>query len=624
MHRLVSSLRVLGRLLWFVPLTLLILLNLAYLAYNAQHYDRVYRGVTVLGVDIGGLTPGDALSRLHEALGPHRLPDLAIASGLEHAYLPMAAVGGRLDLTQAVADAYTLGRSGVLLADVTTRVRLLCQGYDLAPAWSLDRAATELALRPIARLTTNPARRARLTVAGLTAAVEPSAEGRDVDVDSTVAAIRVAVTRALGSSGWLAEPRALRVLHGLRSGGDTLVMAPIDVELAHSQTTLPFSDLSGASAAVERVIGAPIELAWQPDGAAVTRRWLIDRATLGAWLRLSSVAGQPELRVSLDEDAVSAYIAALQREIERPAIEGRWRYDAQSATLDVLEPEQPGYALDVAEATRRVTAAALSADRVVALPVEQVAPAVTRADLEALLPLDLLGEGATQFVGSTAERQANIVTSSLAFDGLAVPADETFSFLAALGPVSRATGYADSWVIVGDRTELGAGGGVCQTATTCFRAAFWAGLPIVERHPHAYRVSWYEPPLGLDASVFEPYVDLRFTNDYDAPLLIQVVLDTQAQTVAFRFYGRSDGRQVSATDPETSNPLPAPEPVYEEDATLEPGAQVLVERAREGLDVAIVRLVQWPSGERDEYLLATRYAPWPARYRVAPGTPAND
>jgi len=617
-HRLVSVSRILGRVLWFVPLTLLIVANLAYLAYNAHHYDRIYRGLTVLGVDVGGLSPGDALTTLSDALGPQRLPDLAITSGTERTYLTMSAIGGRLDLTQAVAEAYAVGRSGTLLSDVPVRLRLLYQGYDLTPSWSLDRAATELALRPIVRSTSVPARRERLAVAGLSAAIEPASDGRELDLEVTVEAIERAVSSALGSSGWATEPRALQRLYGSRTGGDTLVMAPIAVELAHGSTALPSADLAAATETVTRLLGDPIELVWLPEGATTPRYWLIDRATLASWIAIRPGAGQAELQVGLDEDAVGAFIAGVGEEIDRPAIEGRWHYDVATATLTPLTTAQPGYQLDVPQATQLLVTAALTVERSVQLPVEATSPAVTQSELEAMLPLDLLGEGSTEFVGSTAERQANIVTSARAFEGLAVAAGETFSFLAVLGPVSRATGYADSWVILGNRTELGAGGGVCQTATTCFRAAFWAGLPIVERHPHAYRVSWYEPPIGLDASVFEPYVDLRFTNDYGAPLLVQAEVDTTTQTLTFRFYGRSDGRKVSATSPVTSNPQPEPEPVYENDESLGPGQQMLVERGREGLDVSIVRTIEWPNGERDEYLLDTRYAAWPTRYRIGP------
>ena len=47
----------------------------------------------------------------------------------------------------------------------------------------------------------------------------------------------------------------------------------------------------------------------------------------------------------------------------------------------------------------------------------------------------------------------------------------------------------------------------------------FGGFPIVERHPHAYRVGYYEQQSnggidlnlsGLDATVYVPLVDLKF------------------------------------------------------------------------------------------------------------------
>ena len=58
----------------------------------------------------------------------------------------------------------------------------------------------------------------------------------------------------------------------------------------------------------------------------------------------------------------------------------------------------------------------------------------------------------------------------------------------ALGDVSLDNGFAEALIIYGGRTIKGVGGGVCQVSTTLFRTVFFAGFPIVERYPHAYRV----------------------------------------------------------------------------------------------------------------------------------------
>jgi len=596
----------------------LISANLSYLAYNAHLYDRIYRGVSILGADVGGLTPADALRVLDEQFSASRLPDVALQVDGQTTYVSMSDLGGRLDVVDAVAKAFALGRSGTLLPDMATRVRLLWQGYDVVPSFVLDDAAAELALRPLARQQVIPARNTRLVIKGFDAHVQQAEAGREIDLAATIGTVESAVSAAFGQSGWHEQARMPELLRGAQRGGDPAASVPLVVDLTLAQTALPLGDVSVAEHAVTTLLGSPLTLSWVEPGAKSVRTWLVDQATLSSWLTLTPADASDAGYVHLDHDAITTFVGGLASEIDRPAVTGRFNYDAASGELRVIKAEQAGYALDIGSTVEAIEMAAFAADRTVELPVEIELPMVSEADLRALLPLDLLGEGTTQFVGSTPSRQANIVTAARAFDGVVVPAGGTFSFLAILGPVNRGTGYEESWVILGNRTELGPGGGVCQVATTCFRAAFWSGLPIIERHPHAYRVSWYEPPIGLDASVYEPYVDLQFANDYAYPFVISVAIDEQAQKLAFRFYGRSDGRRVSMTEPATSNPKPAPEPVYEEDNTLAAGQQVQVERAHDGLDVSLTRTVTWPDGTTDEYLLTTQYAAWPARFKVPP------
>ena len=61
-----------------------------------------------------------------------------------------------------------------------------------------------------------------------------------------------------------------------------------------------------------------------------------------------------------------------------------------------------------------------------------------------------------------------------------------------IGDISLNNGYTEALIIYGGQTITGVGGGVCQVSTTLFRTVLYAGFPIVERVPHAYRVSWYE------------------------------------------------------------------------------------------------------------------------------------
>jgi vancomycin resistance protein YoaR len=168
---------------------------------------------------------------------------------------------------------------------------------------------------------------------------------------------------------------------------------------------------------------------------------------------------------------------------------------------------------------------------------------------------------------------------------------------------------------------------VCQVSTTVFRAAYFGGFPIVERNPHAYRVSYYERGTtwkgpGLDAAIFAPLVDFKFRNDTPYWLLMETYVNEGAGRLTWKFYSTSDGRQVEVGAPVVEDVVPAPEPLYEENPELKAGEIKQVDYAADGADVAVTRLVT-RDGVRlnfDEPPLLTHYQPWRAIFEYGPGT----
>jgi vancomycin resistance protein YoaR len=88
-----------------------------------------------------------------------------------------------------------------------------------------------------------------------------------------------------------------------------------------------------------------------------------------------------------------------------------------------------------------------------------------------------------------------------------------------MGPRTIDRGFDYAPVIVDGVLRQGVGGGICQFATTLFNAAFFAGLPIVERHPHDFYIDHY--PVGRDAAVAWGSKDLKFRNDSGRTLMIR-------------------------------------------------------------------------------------------------------
>ena len=143
-----------------------------------------------------------------------------------------------------------------------------------------------------------------------------------------------------------------------------------------------------------------------------------------------------------------------------------------------------------------------------------------------------------------------------------------------------------------------------------------SGVPIVERTAHAFRVSYYEPPLGMDATIYSPSVDLKWVNDTGHHILIHTWVDASAQTMTFRFYGTNPGRTVELDGPYESNPVPHGEPVYRDDPTLPKGQKKQIEWPKDGLDVTVYRVIKQDGAEVQRDTFFSRYRPWQAVYLV--------
>lgn len=253
---------------------------------------------------------------------------------------------------------------------------------------------------------------------------------------------------------------------------------------------------------------------------------------------------------------------------------------------------------------------------VVNIPIAKLEAKIKNEDVNDLGIKTLLGKGVSYFKGSIPNRIYNVNLASTKFKGILVPPGETFSFNNVLGDVSSFTGYKAAYVIKDGRTVLGDGGGVCQVSTTLFRALLSAGLPIVERKPHSYRVGYYEQGFspGLDATVYAPTADLKFLNDTPAYLLIQSTVDLSVPTLVFEIYGTSDGRIATTTKPIiTSSAAPAAD-LYVDDPTLPAGQIKQIEHKAWGANVVFTYKVIRGGETLIDKKFYSNYRPWQAVY----------
>lgn len=247
-----------------------------------------------------------------------------------------------------------------------------------------------------------------------------------------------------------------------------------------------------------------------------------------------------------------------------------------------------------------------------------ITPAITLKDINEFGITEKIGEGLSDYTGSIPNRIHNLLLASSKLDGIIIPAGSTFSFNANVGEISSRTGYKPAYVISGGRTVLGDGGGVCQVSTTLFRAALNTGLAINERRAHAYRVHYYENDQkpGLDATVYAPSVDLKFTNNTSSAILIQRLSDTTNRKLGFVLYGKKDNRIVEQTPIQLSNVRSAPAALYQDDPTLKKGIVKQVDWAAPGTTSSFhYRVIKDDEILSDQEFISN-YRPWQAVFLV--------
>lgn len=294
-------------------------------------------------------------------------------------------------------------------------------------------------------------------------------------------------------------------------------------------------------------------------------------------------------------------------------------FQFKNGRVTAFRPEKEGQALNLEKAVQEIKEKLGQSPPLikVELTSRPLKPAITIEQANHLGIKERLSQGISYFWGSPPSRIHNIILASSKLNGQLIKPGEVFSFNRSLGDVSPNTGYQQALIIKQGRTILDDGGGVCQVSTTLFRAALNAGLPIIERWPHSYRVSYYEQGgfgPGLDATVFSPSVDLKFKNDTPAHILIQVQADTQTKTLVFELYGTNDGRMVTLSSPKIWKQTPPPEDFYQDEPSLPQGVVKQIEKSIPGAKVSFDWQVKRNGAIINQKAFFSTYQPWQAIY----------
>jgi vancomycin resistance protein YoaR len=535
---------------------------------------EVRRGVRVGGVDLSGLSRAAAGDRLRAAAGSVQASPLTLRAGAATMRLPRSRAGVKLDVEASVAAAMAVGRGGLFdLHGLTGRFRRV----ELPWRARVVTARLDRQLAALDRKVGSEVREPTLRIGGASGAGAVPVElvagrpGRAVDPAGVQAALLAAAAAPAGATVELpiGERPPSVAPEAARAAADraaTLLQAPVEVTAGDGRAGLRPADL--APLVRTRVAGDELRLRLDPAG--------LDRL-----LRRQAGFAYTEPR-----DA---------------------RFEPTGAGVRIV-PGVAGLEVVPGKAAAAVLAAGTAAGgtgRSAALPTTVTQPELTTKEAKGLGVKEVMSTFTTTFNAGDVPRVHNISLIAAAVHGSLVRPGQVFSMNAATGQRTAAKGYRTAHVIQNGEIVDGLGGGVCQAGTTMFNAAFFAGLPVIERRNHSLHISHY--PMGRDATLDWPSTDLKFRND--SPYGIYITSRATPSTLTFTFWSTSRGYKVTASTSAASN-FRAPSTRYKDDPTLPKGKEVVEESGSSGFDVTVSRTVTKGGSvvRRDSFV--SNYVPW--------------
>jgi vancomycin resistance protein YoaR len=562
--------------IFFIPVTIILSFFLIFFGYHFAYWQKIYPGVSVLGHSLGNQNLTTAQETIEEIIAEtHPSPALTLKTenqiwDLELAdfeYLPQ----------KSALKAWRVGRSQNRLKNFQEKIVAWFQGINLPLDYSLNQTVLHQQLEQIADQVFVPT-------------VEPAiniTEDKEVAIES-------------GKSGLALDKEKLA--REINSRLAWLDFSPLDLPLITLSPKLTKNQIETTQKRAEKFLNKKMII------AAEEMTWTLNDQQLVQWL---------DFNQGYDQEKIASWSAELAKTINRPSQNAAFEF--REGRVTQFREGKQGLQLEEEKTTALIKNSLAELEKgqaeiSLALPLITTSPQITTAEVNNLGIQKLLGQGVSYFRGSIASRIHNIQLASSRLNGLLIPPGETFSFNQSLGEVSPATGYQQAYIIKEGRTVLGDGGGVCQVSTTLFRAALKAGLPIVERHAHAYRVGYYEQnsQVGLDATVYDPTADLKFKNDTPAHLLIQTKINPQNAQLVFELYGTDDSRAVTISNSRIWDQTPPPPDLYQDDPTLPLGQTKQIDWAAWGAKVSFDYKVVRKGEVLQERTFYSAYRPWQA------------
>jgi len=573
-----------------VILFLLFLLS----GYQFLNWQKIYPGVAVAGIDLAAKTEIQAANLLRQR-AQNQKDKLILKYQGQIWQIPLTELQFAYSSQSTARQAYLVGRTGDFKKDLAQKFAALTGKTNLSFNYQLNSSQLQTEIASLSAQINTPSIPPRIQL------IKKGAQS-EIQIQP-------------GQSGEKLQEAVLKKEISHRLG--YLLNPEISLPVENLLPAISQIQLEATKNRAEKFLAKKINISFEENS------WQLNEAELIAFL---------DFHNGFDQEKVASFTAQLAQSIDRPPQNALFKFlPAQTAgsqaRVKEFQPSKKGQALKRQETisllnqTLKAMEQGEGATTTLILPVELTEPAVSTQDVNSLGIQELIGCGQSWFQGSISSRIHNIQLASQQINGLLVAPEETFSLNQALGDVSVQTGYQKAWIIKQGRTVLGDGGGVCQVSTTLFRAALKAGLPIIERQAHDYRVAYYEQnyQVGVDATVFAPSPDLKFKNDTSAHILIQTIVDLNQMKATYNLYGTADGRQVTISSSRIWDQVPPPPDLYQDDPTLPSGVIKQIDWKAWGVKTAFDWRVIRHGKVLQQRTFYSHYRPWQAVFLKGTG-----
>jgi vancomycin resistance protein YoaR len=601
MRKTSSPLRSFGTILVGSAIIFIIALIALLIGFQAFYDGYIYPGVQIGWVDVAGMKREDAAALLETHITYPERGRILLRDGDQIWVTTPSDVGLSFNGDTNAQIAYDIGRKGSFIQQLSNQFQSWYFGTHLTPAMNFDERRAENYLKGLAAEIDRPTIEASLEIDGTDVVVKSGQIGRTLDI-------------------YAVRPLIQDQVQTLMDG---------EIALLIDEDEPAILDASEQAELAREILSAPLVIRVPDAAEGDPGPWRFKPEDLAGMLtieRLENPDGAT-YQVGLETGQLRAFLTEIATDMEIMPADARFVFNDDTRELEIIQPAVIGQTLDIGATIKAINEKLIAGEHRVNLDMDYTLPAITDDMTASELGItELVHDEISYFRGSDTSRIQNIDTASSRFHGVLVAPGETFSMAEALGDISLDTGYAEAWIIYGDRTIKGVGGGVCQVSTTLFRTVFFTGFPVVERYPHAYRVYYYEQTYsghdsslaGLDATVYVPLVDFKFTNDTPYWLLMETYMGNN--WLQWKFYSTSDGRSVDWESSGLKNRQDPPDPVYQENTSLAKGEIKQVDWAVDGADVSISRYVYRDGELFYEDAFGTHYEPWRAVCEYGPGT----